>query len=74
MAADEGERKDEEGVSDTHLEYAEVTDGVTIWEDEKEGDHQVGEGGPIDALGDEGIGFVCCSEPFTNFENPVSNA
>ena len=33
----------------------------------------MGEGQPVAAVGDEGIGFVRCFQPFADFENPMSD-
>ena len=74
MSADEGEGEDEDRAPNTDVEDAEVADGIAVGKDEEKGDHDVGEGEPVSAVGNEGIGFVGDLESFSYFENPVGDA
>lgn len=65
--ADECEREDECGHPDPDVENALVADGVAIWEDKEERDHEVCEGKPVGAIGDEWIMSVGDIEAFAYF-------
>ena len=65
--ADECEREDECGHPDPDMENSLVADGIAIRESEEERDHEVCEGEPVRAVGDEGIVGVGDIEAFADF-------
>lgn len=73
-SANESEGEDEDGGPDADMEDALVANGITVWEDEEEHDHEVREGEPIGAVSDEGVVGVGDIESFSYFKNPVGEA
>jgi hypothetical protein len=73
MAADESEGEDEKRAPDTDLEDAKVSHRIAVGEDEEKGDHQVREGKPIGAVGDERVGLVGRFKSFADFKNPLGD-